>query len=145
MKIKECMCLDVCYTNKETTVKEVSKLMNERHIGCIPICDENKNIEGIVTDRDIVLRCIACDKDVNTTPIKDIMTSNVCYCQANSEVSEAMNLMTDLQIRRIPVVENDKIVGMLTIGDIAKDKNIGAKAVSDTIEGICNHNKNNAE
>ena len=74
MKVKECMCDDVCCVKPETKIKEVAKLMSENHIGSIPVCDQNQCICGIVTDRDILLRCVACDKDTNQTSVVGILT-----------------------------------------------------------------------
>lgn len=147
MKVKECMSLDVCCCYPSDTVSNVAKKMCENHIGCIPVCNQNKNVVGLVTDRDIILRSIACDKDARQTPISEIMTTSVCCCNTDTDISEATKLMSDLQIRRIPVIENDKIVGILTIGDLANDKKVSAKEVSDTVENICNCgcNAKNAE
>lgn len=147
MKVKDCMCTDLCYCNPDMTVTEVAKLMNNNHIGCLPVCDNNQNVVGLVTDRDIALRCVACDKDGKTTPVSEIMTSSVCCCNEDTELTDATKMMSDLQIRRIPVIENNKIVGMLTIGDLAKNQNISSEHVGDTFEQICKygHNSKNAE
>ena len=80
MKVKDCMCTDVCCVKPETTIRDVAKLMSQNHIGSLPVCDTNNCLCGIVTDRDIILRSIACDKDVKTTPVSDIMSTNVCTC-----------------------------------------------------------------
>ena len=61
MKVKDCMCENVCCVKPETKIIEVAKLMSENHIGCIPVCDNNNCICGILTDRDILLRTVACD------------------------------------------------------------------------------------
>lgn len=147
MKVKECMSLDVCCSKPEDTVYNVAKKMNEYHVGSIPICDADKNVVGIITDRDITLRCVACGKDANTTPISEVMTTNVCCCGCDTEMQEATQLMVDMQVRRIPVLDNDKIIGILTVGDLANSQNVPAKDVADTVEHICNcghHAKNNA-
>ena len=78
MKVKECMCNNVCCVKPETNIKEVAKLMCDNHIGCIPVCDNNDCVCGIVTDRDVLLRCVACNKDTNQTPVSDIMSCDVC-------------------------------------------------------------------
>ena len=83
--------------------------MSENHIGSIPVCDNNNCLCGIVTDRDIILRCIACDKDPKTTPVTDIMTCNPCCCTTNADITEVENLMSKNQVKRIPVLENNKI------------------------------------
>ena len=77
MKVKECMCNNLCCVKPETKIQEVAKLMSENHIGCIPVCDENQCICGIVTDRDVLLRCVACNKDTNQTPVTHFMSCKV--------------------------------------------------------------------
>ena len=140
MKINDCMSKDVCYVKPDCRVYDAARIMCENHVGCIPVCDDKKCIVGIVTDRDILLRTVACDKDVKATPVSEIMTTNVCTCGCEQNIDEAQNVMAKNQIRRIPVVDNtNKIVGILTMGDLAKnDKKIGEQEVCRTIEDICN-------
>lgn len=148
MKVKECMSSNICCCSPESTVYDAAKLMNTNHVGCIPVCDNNQNVVGILTDRDITLRTVACDKDVKTTPVSEVMTCQVCCCESESDINEATQLMSDFQVRRIPVMQNNKIVGMLTLGDLANSHtNINANEVCDTLENICDCHPNakNAE
>ena len=149
MKVKDCMCNDVCSVTPDTTVQEVAKLMAENHVGSIPVTNEQNCLCGIVTDRDILLRSIVCDKDIKTTPISDIMTCNVCSCNEQDEMSNAQTKMAQNQIRRLPVCDsNNKVVGILTLGNLAQfDREIGKQEVCTTIENICNcgQNTKNAE
>ena len=145
MKVKDCMCNNVVWTVPEATVRDCAKLMCNEHVGSIPVCNQNQNIVGFVTDRDILLRAIACDKDVNTTKVSDIMTTNVCCCDINNDINHAMQLMSENQIRRLPVTENNKIVGILTLGDLAQNTNIGTNEVATTFENICECSHKNAE
>ncbi len=140
MKVKDCMCNDVCCVKPETKINEVAKLMSEHHIGCIPVCDTNNCICGIVTDRDVLLRSVCCNKDLNTTPVSDIMTCNVCTCKEDDEMSNAESKMGQNQIRRLPVCDNqNKVVGILTIGDLAQNgQTLGEQEVCTTLESICN-------
>ena len=148
MKVKDCMCNDVCCVKSDNKVQEVAKLMSDYHIGCIPVCDTNNCICGIVTDRDIILRGIACDKDLKQTPIRDIMSCNVCTCKEDDDVTNAETKMSNNQIRRLPVCdENNKVVGILTMGDLAHyNDELGKQEVCTTIENICDckETKNNA-
>ena len=138
MKVKECMCGDVCCVKPETKIYEIAKLMEKNHIGCVPVCDNQNCIVGVITDRDIILRSIACDKDVKNTMASDIMTCNVCTCNENDDISTAEKKMAENQIRRIPVVDNNKVIGILTLGDLAHyDEEIGEEQVCCTIEDIC--------
>jgi len=143
MKIKDCMENNVWYLKPENTIQECAKLMSEKHIGCVPVCDDSNSIVGLVTDRDVILRCIACDKDCKTTKISEIMTTDICYCNSDVEIEEAKKIMSDNQIRRVPVVNNEnKIVGIITLGDLAKNNNTSS---SDVLEDICKCNEKNAE
>ena len=147
MKVKECMCDDVCCVKPETKIKEVAKLMSENHIGSIPVCDQNQCICGIVTDRDILLRCVACDKDTNQTSVSEIMSCNVCTCKEDDDITNAQTQMSQNQIRRLPVCDNqNRIVGILTMGDIAQNnQQLGQNQVCTTFENICGcNNKNNS-
>ena len=147
MKVQDCMCQDICCIKPETKIGEVAKLMSEHHVGCLPVCDNNNSICGIVTDRDLILRCVACDKDVKQTPVSDIMTCNVTTCKKTDDITNAESKMGQKQIRRLPVCDNNnRVVGMLTLGDLAnKDNEIGKEQVCDTLESICdcNGNQNN--
>ena len=145
MKAKECMCNDICFVKSNATVSEVAKLMNDNHVGCIPVCNDQNAVCGIVTDRDIILRTIACDKNYKQTPVSEIMTCNVTCCTPETDIKVAEKAMSENQIRRIPVMENNKVVGILTLGDLAKNKEVNPEGVYATLENICDCNKNNAE
>lgn len=145
MKVKECMCDTVHCVSPKTTVCECAKLMEQKHVGCVPVCGQNNEILGLVTDRDILLRAIANNKDINSTCACDIMTQNVCCCEADSELYQAEKLMCEQQVRRIPVIENNKIIGILTLGDLAKSHDINNGGVGATFQSICKCNEKNAE
>ena len=138
MKVKDCMCGEVCCVKPDATVCEVAKLMEKNHIGCVPVCDKNNCIIGVITDRDIILRSIACDKDVKSTNVSEIMTCNVCTCTQNDDINEAERKMAKNQIRRIPVVDNNKVIGILTLGDLAHySEETGEAKFCNTVEDIC--------
>ena len=140
MKINDYMCKDVCFVKPDCKVYDAARIMCENHIGCIPVCDDNRNCLGIITDRDILLRTVACDKDTKTTTVNDIMTKNVWTCKWEQDITDAQNTMAEHQIRRIPVVDaQNRVIGILTMGDLARnDKKIGQQNVCTTIENICN-------
>ena len=138
MKVKDCMTGEVYCVKPNTTACEIAKLMEKNHIGCVPVCDEQNCIVGMVTDRDIILRSIANNKDVKTTTASEIMTTNICTCNENDEVCNVEKKMSTNQIRRIPVVDNNKVIGILTLGDLAHyNKEIGQEEIGNTIEDIC--------
>ena len=122
--------------------------MANNKIRRLPVCDDNNCICGIVTDRDILLRCVACEKDAKAIPVSEIMTCNVCTCKTNDDMTNAETKMSQNQIRRLPVCDNENhVVGILTLADLANnDRELGKQEVCTTIENICNCNsKKNAE
>ena len=145
MKVKDCMCQEVSCVTPQNTVKDCATIMSNKHVGCIPVCDNSQNVVGLVTDRDIVLRAVACNKDVSITPVSEIMSCEVCTCTPDADITEAERIMSQNQIKRIPVVENNKIVGILTLGDLAANEQVENKGVNDTLNNICGCNNKNAE
>lgn len=146
MKVKDCMCKDVAYLMPDATIQDCAKLMSSKHVGCIPVCDSDKKVVGIVTDRDVILRSIVCSKDAKTTPVSDIMTTKVFYCYENDEINNAQGIMSNEQIRRLPVInENNEIVGILTLGNLCANQYVDTFNVAETLEDICSCNRKNAE
>lgn len=108
----------VACVNPQTTVIEVAQLMQKHDVGAIPVC-EGQKVTGVVTDRDIVVRNIAHGKDPHSTPVRDVMSTNVQSISPETSLNQAAGIMADHQIRRLPVVENDRLVGMVSLGDLA--------------------------
>lgn len=133
MKVRDVMTSNVDWVGPKTTVVEVAQLMKKDNVGSIPICDNNKLL-GIITDRDIVLNVIAGGRDCKNTIAQDIMSKNVVSVSSDQDVHEAADLMSKYQIRRLPVVDQDKVVGILAIGDMAVERihvNEAGDALSD--------------
>lgn len=119
MRVKDCMGIkEVVQARPETNLQQIAQLMNQNHVGCIPICQEEQ-VVGLVTDRDIVTRAIAASLDCNTTKVSDIMNTKIIKTTPDTNVNEALETMKKNQIRRLPVIEDNKIVGILSMGDIA--------------------------
>ena len=147
MKVKDCMKKDVQYVSPETTIKDVAKLMQDNHIGCVPVCNNNKNLVGLVTDRDLILRSIASEKDFKQTPVSEVMTSNVYKTTPEADTTDVTKIMCDSQVRRVPVVENGTLVGIITLGDLSNNSNINNNEAYNALDGICRcgQNSQNAE
>ena len=144
MKVSECMCHDVLWVNPNTSICECANLMAEHKIGCVPVCDSNQKVVGMITDRDILLRSVCTNKNTKTTPVSEIMTTDVCCCGSEERLDTAQKLMSDNQVRRLPIIDNDKIVGILSIGDISRNPNTDKEAFIITFDNICKGgNKNN--
>ena len=145
MKVKDCMCKEVVFVKPDCDTEECAKLMCENHIGCIPVCDESKKVVGLVTDRDILLRTVGCGKEIKNTPVSDIMTCNVDCCSPETDVCDAEKVMSQNQIRRLPVIQNGQVVGMLTLGDLVANKQVKTEGIGVTLEKICGCDDKNAE
>ncbi|MDQ0299002.1 CBS domain-containing protein [Salibacterium salarium] len=117
--IQEVMTTDVETCKPEETVYEAAKKMKEYHIGSIPVT-EDRNLMGMITDRDIVLRCIA-EKKPETTKISEVMSSSIITAEPDMNVHEAARMMAEKQIRRLPIVENQQLIGIAALGDLAVD------------------------
>lgn len=145
MNVKQCMCNDVKTVQPNTTLCDCAKLMCDCNIGCVPVCDESNNVVGLITDRDVILRAIACGKDCKTVPVSEIMTCKVCTCDSDADIKQAQKIMSDNAVRRLPVIENNKIIGMLTLGDLSKAEFVKTEEVGNTFENICNCENKNCE
>lgn len=118
VKIKDIMSDKVACVNPQTTVVEAAQLMQKHDVGAIPVC-EGQKILGIVTDRDIVVRNVAHGKDPHATLVSDVMSTGVKSISPDMSLNQAAGIMADQQIRRLPVIENDHLVGMISLGDLA--------------------------
>lgn len=127
MKISEIMTKDVISLSVDDTAEYAAELMKEHNIGSIPVSTEER-VVGIVTDRDIVLRCVAEGKDIKMQKVRDIMTSNPVVGNQNIDVDDAARIMSERQIRRLPIVENNQLVGMVSLGDLAVEPKLQVEA-----------------
>jgi|TARA_Y100000741_G_scaffold179489_1_gene136414 CBS domain-containing protein len=107
-----------CYTlNVSDTVKEASKRLHEKKIGCMPVLDNKKNIIGIISERDLS-QLIYTEKFNINLPVEKIMTKNLVTCDLNISVTELMDTMTEKKIRHILIMEDKKLLGIVSIGDV---------------------------
>lgn len=116
--LRDVMTTNVTYSNPQDPVMQAAQKMKQLNVGSIPVCDANQNVIGMITDRDICLRCVA-DNLPNSTPVQQVMSQNVVTASPDMTVDKAAHLMSERQIRRLPVVENGKMVGIVAIGDLA--------------------------
>ena len=128
MRVKDVMTSHIACIQPEHTVMEAAKAMQKHNIGILPVCYESQALVGIVTDRDIVTRCIANGRNVSTTPIGDIMTEEVFTIEPDANINEASRMMADYRIRRLPVMHNGEMIGIISIGDIATADGMENKA-----------------
>lgn len=127
LKVKDIMTKNVAYISPDATVTEAARLMQKHNVGSIPVCDEN-GVVGIVTDRDIVVRNVAHGTDPHMTKVRDVMTAQVRAATPDMDVREVTDMMSRNQIRRIPVVEDNRLVGIVSLGDMATDMRLDMEA-----------------
>lgn len=108
---------DVCTIGPDKTVLDAAALMNHRRIGAVVVLDGDK-IVGIFTERDVMNRVVADKKDAATTTIREVMTTKVAFCEQDTTLEACRGVMTKHKIRHLPVVEDGKLRGMISSGDI---------------------------
>jgi len=118
MIVKDIMSNEIASLNSDDSIERAAQLMKQYDVGSIPVCCHNEVI-GIVTDRDIALRCVASGQDSKHQKVSDIMTSNPVVGSPQMNVNEAAKIMSEKQIRRLPIVENNSLVGIVALGDIS--------------------------
>jgi CBS domain-containing protein len=104
---------------EDDTLDVAAARMREHNIGALPICGPDDRLHGILTDRDIVVRCCAEGRDPRTTTASELALGTPVWVEADADVSEAMRMMTDNKIRRLPVIDEHRLVGMISEADIA--------------------------
>ena len=118
MKIGDIMTRDVRTIVRNSTVEQAARMMKDLNVGSIPVT-ENENVIGIITDRDVVLRNVADGRTAADTRVEEVMSKTVVTATPDMDVHRAADLMAQKQIRRLPVVENNRMVGIVSIGDLA--------------------------
>lgn len=119
MQIATTMHKKADWVSAETTIVEVARLMKSEDIGAVPVGKDDRII-GMLTDRDLALRVLAEGRDPAKTKAEDVMTKGIIYCQTKQTVEDAIHLMEEKKVRRLPVLnEKKRLVGMLTMGDVA--------------------------
>jgi CBS domain-containing protein len=121
-KCSDVMTRNPVYARPDDTVASVARLMKENDIGPVPIVDDNssKRLVGIVTDRDLAIKVVAAGRDPQTTPVKEVMTTNVITCRNDDDIETALDAMSTQQLRRIPVVDDrNMLLGIIAQADIA--------------------------
>ncbi len=137
MKVSEIMTGKVATASPDTTLEAIAVMMKDEDTGAIPVVEDDELI-GLVTDRDIVLRGIAEGLDVTATTVDTILSDELETVEPEADVSEASRLMSRKQIRRLPVVENGRLVGIVSLGDIAvkAGEQDAAGALEDVSRGV---------
>lgn len=119
-QVKDVMTQNCQWISPDTSVEEAAQKMREEDFGFLPIGDGDKLI-GMVTDRDIVVRCVAAGNSCADTPVSEIMSKNTYYCYDDQDLAEVCDNLGEIKVRRLPVVNRDKqLVGVISMGDLAQ-------------------------
>ena len=119
MKLREVMTSPAIRIHPEEPVAVAARTMAQYNIGAMPVCGSNGRVCGLVTDRDIVTRCLAAGRSAVQTTVGDVMTANITAVSPDMDIEEAAALMGKKQVRRLPVMENGKLCGMVSLGDLS--------------------------
>ncbi len=134
-RVADLMTRDVETLGAEASLHHAAERMRAANVGSLPVCQDSR-VVGLVTDRDITVRAVAEGRDPYQTRVRDIMTADIVSCRTDQDVSEALQLMVDHQVRRLPVVELDgRLVGYLTLATVAR-KEGDEKMLARVLKGV---------
>ena len=130
MRVRDLMSKSVVTIAPEESAALAARLLSRHELGSRPICAADGTLVGIVTDRDIVTRCVAAGEEPGRVPVRDIMSPAPSVITPETPISDAARLMAQRQVRRLPVVEQGHVVGMLSLGDLARSRRTDTEAAA---------------
>lgn len=136
MKVRELMTSPAIRIGQDETVEVAARTLAHYNIGVLPVCAGDGRVCGVVTDRDLVTRCLAAGRMPGATKVRDVMSGSVVAAQPDMEAGVAAHLMGRQQVRRLPVMENGKLCGMVSLGDLANREESNFDA-ADALSDIC--------
>lgn len=139
MKVRDIMTVPAIHISPAESVEVAARTLAQYNIGALPVCGNDGKLCGVITDRDLVTRCVASGKAPANTMVREVMTGQVMSVQPDMETGVAAHLMGRQQVRRLPVVENGRLCGMVSLGDLAKREESvmnAADALTDISENV---------
>ena len=139
MKLRDIMTNPVIRIHPDESVAVAARTLAHYNIGILPVCGGDGRLCGLVTDRDLVTRCIASGRSPASTPVREVMTAHVVAAPPDMDTSAAAGLMGREQVRRLPVLENGRLCGMVSLGDLAvKEETVfdATDALADISSGL---------
>ena len=138
MKVRELMSNPVVRIHADEPITVAARTLTRYNIGAMPVCGSDGRICGVITDRDIVTRCLAAQRPAEHTTVREVMTGQVLAVSPDMPVEEAAALMAKCQVRRLPVVNNGMLCGMITLGDLAasKKESFSSKELANVLQQI---------
>ena len=138
MKLRDIMTDAVIRIDPEESVAVAARTLTHYNIGALPVCSQDGKLCGMVTDRDLVTRCLASGRTPEQTRVRDVMTGRVISAAPDMDTAVAAHLMGRQQVRRLPVVENGRLCGMVSLGDLANRDECNPDA-ADALGDICSN------
>ena len=136
MKIEEIMVKNVITLQRDVSAYDAVKLMNENRIGCLVVVNSD-GVVGILTERDLLERVLEKCKNPKETKVSEIMTGNVMVGKPDMELAEAARLLFEKKVKKLPIVEGNRLVGLVTLTDIARVASVDKKTI-ELIEALSN-------
>ena len=136
MKIREVMTQPVIRISADETVEVAARTLAHYNIGALPVCGSDGRLQGLVTDRDLVTRCIAAGCNPGLTKVRQIMSGSVIGIPPDIDTKAAAEIMGTRQIRRLPVLENEKLCGMVSLGDLTGTQADAGRALQQITDNI---------
>lgn len=125
--VSDVMTLGVVLATEDDTVDEAAKMMRAGDVGAIVVADQAQRLVGILTDRDIVVRVVAEDLDPRSVRVTDVCSRrDLNVLHPDDGVDQAISMMREHAVRRVPVVEDDRVVGVVSLGDLARTRDPGS-------------------
>jgi CBS domain-containing protein len=132
--VREFMTTDAQCIRENQSLADAGRMMLDLDCGSLPICGEDGKLTGMITDRDIVLKCVAVGRDPREMMARDLATGRPYWIDADANVDAAIEVMERYQVRRLPVIADHKLVGIISQGDIAR--NYSEERVGELVEHI---------
>lgn len=133
--VREIMTTDVKGIGEHEPLTVAAQHMRDLDVGALPICGDDDRLHGMLTDRDIVVKAVAAGMDPATTTAGQLAQGSAYYVDADASVEEMLEIMSEYQIRRLPVMENDRLVGIVAQADITR--NLPEYAIVRFIKAVC--------
>lgn len=136
MRVKDCMTKQVISVGAGEPLSVAARLMARYNLGALPVRGTDGQLEGMLTDRDIVLRCIAAERSPKAVRVREVMTRSVAAAAPDTDAAAAAGIMAARQVRRLPVTEEGRLVGMVSLADLSRRPDYMMEA-AEALEDIC--------
>lgn len=130
LKVRDCMTRDIITVGEDESAAAAARMMARHNVGALPVRGRGGKLSGMVTDRDIVLRCVASGEAAEHTPVARVMTARVVSAAPDDNLFSAAERMATEQVRRLPVVEGGRLVGMLALADVSRREDYSMEAAA---------------